>query len=81
MKKSLGLLLVGGIAAVWTAGNGNAAESPAPQSNYVSPEFIAAAPGGARMYVTSATGARILDVALDGSSTRSCKVCYIHQRL
>ncbi len=74
MKKSLGLLLVGGIAAVWTAGNGNAAESPAPQSNYVSPEFIAAAPGGARVYVTSATGARILDVALDGSSTRSWKV-------
>ncbi len=74
MKKSLGLLLVGGIAAVWTAGNGNAAESPAPQSNYVSPEFIAAAPGGARVYVTSATGVRILDVALDGSSTRSWKV-------
>ena len=74
MKKSLGLLLAGGIAAVWAAGNGNVAESPAPQSNYVSPEFIAVAPGGARAYVTSATGAQILDVALDGSSTRSWKV-------
>ena len=43
-------------------------------SNYVSPEFLAVSPDGASVYVTSATGAHVQNLALDGSATRFWKV-------
>ena len=43
-------------------------------ANYVSPECLAVAPDGASVYVTSATGAHVQNVALDGSATRFWKV-------
>ena len=45
----------------------SAAESPAPASDYVSPEFLALSADGASVFATSATGAKLMRVRLDGT--------------
>ena len=59
--------LVGG----WAAG---AAESPAPKSDYVSPEFLALSSDASSVFATSATGAKLMRVKLDGSPVSSWPV-------
>lgn len=51
-------------------------EEAAADSKYVSPEFVAAAPSGDAVYVTGATGARLLSIAMDGSAQRDWKVMH-----
>ncbi len=46
-------------------------EAPAPESAYASPEFLAAAPDGASVFATCATGRKVMHVALDGAVRRS----------
>ena len=72
--RHLGVLAVAAVAAGWGWGKAKVAEAPAPKSEYVSPEFLAASPDGASVYVTAATGAQVENVAIDGSATRLWKI-------
>ena len=75
MKKTLGLMMIAGAtAAVCGVGKTKVSEAPAPSSGYVSPEFIVAAPDGGSVYVTSATGAHVQNVARDGKPLRKWKI-------
>ncbi len=74
MNKTIGLLAVAGIALGWTWGREKVVEAPAPESAYVSPEYLAVSQDGASVYVTSATGAHVQNVALDGSAVRVWKI-------
>ena len=71
--RTLAVAAVALAAAGWGWGKAKVVEAPAPKSGYVSPEFLAVAPDGASVYVTSATGAHVQNVALDGSATRMWK--------
>lgn len=57
---------------------GSFKEPAAPTSDYVSPEFMAVSADRASVFVTSATGRRILRVPLDGSAPRSWNVVGSH---
>ena len=72
--RTLAVAAVALAAAGWGWGKAKVVEAPAPKSGYVSPEFLAVAPDGASVYVTSATGAHVQNVALDGSATRMWKI-------
>ena len=56
------------------AGCGKVGEKPieeaAPASAYVSPENLAVSPDGRTAYVTCATAQRVMDVPLDGATSR-----------
>ena len=69
MKKSVCLFAIGILVAGAAVAQG-AVESPAPKSDYVSPEFLAVSADAASVFATSATGAKILRVKLaDGTTT------------
>ena len=65
-KKTIGIwtlvAFVGGLG----CGAWGAVEAPAPASAYVSPEFLAPSGDGAGVFVTCATGRKVMEVALDG---------------
>ena len=69
MKKTIGIwtlvAFVGGLG----CGAWGAVEAPAPASAYASPEFLAPSGDGAGVFVTCATGRKVMEVALDGGLT------------
>ncbi|MDO5312251.1 MAG: c-type cytochrome [bacterium] len=71
MKKTIGIwtlvAFVGGLG----CGAWGAVEAPAPASAYASPEFLAPSGDGAGVFVTCATGRKVMEVALDGAVRRA----------
>ncbi len=70
MKRALSLLTL----VVLVGAYAKPVEAPAPASDYVSPEFLAAAKDGTRVFVTCATGSKVVGMALDGSAKREWKL-------
>ena len=71
MKKMIGIwtlvAFVGGLG----CGAWGAVEAPAQASAYASPEFLAPSGDGAGVFVTCATGRKVMEVALDGAVRRA----------
>ncbi len=70
MKKMLSLLTL----AVLVGASAGPVETPAPASDYASPEFLAPAKDGKSVFVTCATGSKVVGMALDGSAKREWKI-------
>ena len=69
MKKTIGFWA---FSAIWACMA--AVESPAPVSEYASPEFLAPSSDGGSVFVTCATGGKVLNVSLDGTTKRQWKI-------
>ncbi len=70
MKKMLSLLTL----TVLVGAYADPVEAPAPASDYASPEFLAPAKDGKSVFVTCATGSKVVGMSLDGSAKREWKI-------
>jgi YVTN family beta-propeller protein len=74
VKSALPMMAASVLCIAGGCGKVEVVESPAPSSEYVSPEFLALSADCQSVFATSATGSRILNVSLDGFASRTWKV-------